>query len=65
MRTELGVPLSAVKPGSPAEQAGTKTGDVILAINDRYLFTEEQLQDEIRSYKPGEKIAVRYRPNSY
>jgi hypothetical protein len=56
-----GVTLTAVTPGGPADQAGIKAGDVILAINDHYLFTIRELQEEISHHEPGSKIEVRYR----
>ena len=56
-----GVILTAVTPGGPADQAGIKGGDVILAIQDHYLFTTRELQEEISHHQPGTKIAVRYR----
>lgn len=56
-----GVPLTALAPGGPADQAGIKAGDVILAINDRYLFTIGQMKEEISHHEPGAKISVRYR----
>jgi membrane-associated protease RseP (regulator of RpoE activity) len=56
-----GVTLTALTPGGPAEQAGIKAGDVILAINDHYLFTIGGLKEEISHHEPGTKIAVRYR----
>lgn len=56
-----GVTLTALTPGGPADQAGIKAGDVILAINDRYLFTITDLKEEISHHQPGGKIAVRYR----
>jgi hypothetical protein len=56
-----GVTLTALTPGGPAEQAGIKAGDVILAINDHYLFTIGELKEEITRHQPGTKIAIRYR----
>jgi PDZ domain len=56
-----GVVLSYVAPGGPADQAGLKPGDVILAIGDRFLFTANELNDEIRHYKPGSRVTFRYR----
>lgn len=56
-----GVTLTALTPGGPADQAGIKAGDVILAINDHYLFTIGELKEEISHHEPGTKIAVRYR----
>jgi hypothetical protein len=56
-----GVTVTAVTPGGPADQAGINAGDVILAINDRYLFTIGELKEEIGHHAPGVKISVRYR----
>lgn len=56
-----GVTLTALTPGGPADQAGIKAGDVILAINNHYVFTIGELKEEIRHHEPGTKIAVRYR----
>lgn len=56
-----GVTLTALTAGGPADQAGIKAGDVILAINDHYLFPIRELQEEISHHQPGGKIAVRYR----
>jgi S1-C subfamily serine protease len=55
------VVLSYVVPGGPADQAGLKPGDVVLAIGDRFLFTANELNDEIRHYQPGSRVAFRYR----
>jgi PDZ domain len=56
-----GITLAAVTPGGPADQVGIKAGDVILAINDHYLFTAGELTDEVSHHQPGTKIVVRYR----
>jgi predicted metalloprotease with PDZ domain len=56
-----GVELSDVVPGGPSDHAGLKPGDVILAIGDRFLFTVNELNDEIRHYKAGSSVAPRYK----
>lgn len=56
-----GILLSRVLPNGPADRAGVKAGDTILAIENHYLFTVEELADEVRRYTPGAKVAVRYR----
>jgi hypothetical protein len=56
-----GITLARITPGGPAEQAGIRVGDVILAVDDHYLFTAEELDTEIKHHKPGTRIAVRYR----
>lgn len=59
-----GVVLSRLVPGGPAERAGIKVGDTILAIDDHYLYTVEQLTNEIRRYRPGAKVSIRYMRHS-
>jgi membrane-associated protease RseP (regulator of RpoE activity) len=56
-----GVRIDGVSPGGPADQAGLKAGDYILSIDNHYLFTVEDLDSEVRSHKPGTRVAVRYR----
>ncbi len=55
-----GVTLSSVVPGGAADRAGIRAGDIILAINDHYLFTAQEMSQEIRRYNPGTEIAIRY-----
>jgi PDZ domain len=56
-----GVVLSRVLPGGSADRAGIKVGDTILAIGNHYLFTVEELANEIRHCRPGAKVSIRYR----
>jgi PDZ domain len=56
-----GITLTAVTPGGPADQAGIKAGDAILAVNDRYIFTIAELNEVISHLSPGTKVIVRYR----
>jgi S1-C subfamily serine protease len=56
-----GIALANVVRGGPSDQAGIKPGDVILAIDDRYLYTAQEMNDEIHHHKPGDRIVVRYR----
>jgi hypothetical protein len=56
-----GITLSRVMPDGPVDRAGIRVGDVILAVDDHYLFTAEELDTEIKHHKPSTRIAVRYR----
>ena len=56
-----GVAITAVTADGPADRAGIKAGDVILAINDRYLFTIGELTHQVSHLQPGTRIVVRYR----
>jgi S1-C subfamily serine protease len=59
-----GVRIDGITLGGPAENAGLKLGDYILAIDNHYLFTVEELDSEVRSHKLGARVAVRYRRSS-
>lgn len=55
---EPGVRLTGVSPGSPAEQAGVRGGDVLIefggqAVGDLYQFT-----DALRAREPGDTVRV-------
>ena len=49
----------AVVPNSPADKAGVKENDIILALNDDKLTDEKDLSDWLQSYKVGEDIALK------
>ncbi|MEW6544375.1 MAG: RIP metalloprotease RseP [Nitrospirota bacterium] len=40
--------VEALKPGSPADQAGLKVGDRILRVNDKDISTRSELQDAVQ-----------------
>jgi serine protease Do len=44
---------------SPAEKAGLRRGDVIVAVNDRAVERVGQLQRTIASFEPGEKVTIK------
>jgi len=45
-----------VSPGSPAEQAGLKRGDVILRLNGSEVADSNALRNQISSTAPGSRI---------
>ncbi len=49
-----GVAVAAVSPGSPAQSAGLKPGDVIRQINGRAVDTPKDAADAIHALKPGQ-----------
>ena len=56
---ERGVKLSGVTPGSPAEVAGIRTGDVLVGIGTHEVADLQGMTDALRAYKPGESVEVR------
>jgi len=52
--------LPAVLPGSPAEKAGLKSGDIIIKINDIKINQANSLQSVIGSFQINDKIKITY-----
>lgn len=53
-----GMQLSGVRPGSPAEQGGLKTGDIIIKFGAKAITNIYDYTDAIGSYKPGDVVEV-------
>jgi C-terminal processing protease CtpA/Prc len=58
-----GVRVLDVKPGSPADNAGLKEGDVITRIGDDRVGSVDELQMNLRNAKQGEKLKLEYQRN--
>lgn len=55
-----GVRLSGVRPGSPAEKAGLKTGDTIVQFSGVTIRNLDDLVFALRSNRPGDRVEVVY-----
>jgi len=53
-----GVLVIDVVDGTPAEEAGLKAGDIILAVDDQELGAEDSLADLIGGYQPGDRVSL-------
>ena len=58
MRRPRGALVSTVESGGPADKAGVKPGDVILAFNDKPIDTSSQLPPLVANTKPGTKAEM-------
>ena len=56
-----GVIVSQVQPGSAAERAGVKRGDVILALNGDVVSDPNSFRNEIAGTPPGRTVTLRIR----
>jgi len=59
MKEETGAEIKAVTPGSPAEEAGLKRGDVILEYQGTRVEGAMQLTRMVRETPPGRTVSVR------
>jgi len=55
-----GFRLTGVVPGSPAEAAGLKEGDVITAVNARPVEGLKDFSDILKTLKAGDKVTVNF-----
>ncbi len=55
-----GVKLAEIVEGSPAAKAGLQAGDVIVALGDRTIGSEEELRDAITSMGVGAKTKITF-----
>jgi serine protease Do len=53
-----GIVIGSVVPGSPADQAGLKTGDTITAVDGKKVSKGAELVSDIASRKPGSKVTL-------
>jgi Do/DeqQ family serine protease len=58
-----GVLLKSVYPGGPAAQAGLKTGDVVLAVDNVDVDDVQSLNYRIATHKPGDVVHLRISSN--
>jgi S1-C subfamily serine protease/photosystem II stability/assembly factor-like uncharacterized protein len=59
-----GLKITEVTEGSPAERAGAKAEDVLRSFGDEPIATAEQLNELVRTHKPGDRVALAIRRGS-
>ena len=60
---DAGAVVVEVSDDSPAEKAGLKKGDVILAINNNDIKNVAGLKTELYKYSVGDTITIKYYRN--
>jgi serine protease Do len=55
-----GAAITSVTPGTPADRAGLKLGDVVVTIEDQAVHTVSELQARVARFQPGDRIRVGY-----
>lgn len=59
-RQPRGAWITEVQPGSPAEVAGLRPGDLIVAVQGRVITSVRDLVDLLASGAPGDQLRVQY-----
>jgi S1-C subfamily serine protease len=63
---EMGVLISNIVPDGPAEKAGIKPQDVVVAINDRRIATYKQMVSMMKQISPDNEVSLKVkRGNEY
>jgi membrane-associated protease RseP (regulator of RpoE activity) len=69
LRTHFGAPdnagvmVSRVQPGSPAEKAGLKVGDIVTAVDGKPVASSFSLRDHVRKLDDGALVPIEVRRN--
>ncbi|MFP4458199.1 MAG: DegQ family serine endoprotease [Candidatus Zixiibacteriota bacterium] len=58
LESTKGALISSVLPGSPAEEAGIESGDVIIAVDDIEVETVPEIRNDVALTAPGTKIEL-------
>jgi 2-alkenal reductase len=53
---EAGVYVDSVEGGSPADEAGLESGDIILAVGDREITLDTSLAEVLLYFEPGQTV---------
>ena len=53
-----GVKVGGVVPGSPAEKAGLKTGDVVLKLDGKEVANLRDFSEKLKGMNPGQEVTV-------
>jgi len=53
-----GALVQGVAPGGPAERAGIRQGDVIVAVDGKSVGYSGQLQQRVMEYRPGDEVTL-------
>lgn len=61
---EEGAKITEVSKDSPADKAGLKTGDIIIALDGKELIGYQSLVIRLRDKKVGDKIKLKYKRGS-
>ncbi len=60
VEARAGVIVAEINPGGPAEKAGLKKGDIIIAINDNDVISVASLRYQLYKFKAGDIVTIKF-----
>ncbi len=54
-----GVLVKSIEKDSPAEAAGAREGDIVVALNDRRIVSEDDFQSALRNQSVGDRLTLK------
>jgi photosystem II stability/assembly factor-like uncharacterized protein len=60
---DAGAKLTGITKGSPAEKAGLLAGDIVLTVDAQPILAYQQLADQLRAHKAGDKLVFKVSRN--
>jgi S1-C subfamily serine protease len=57
---EYGAYITAIGPGSPADQAGLQTGDIVTRLGETTLDDSNSYINVLFRYQPGDSVAIAF-----
>jgi putative serine protease PepD len=58
--TKIGAEIQSVRSGSGGQKAGLKKGDIIIAVDETPVASNDALVAAIRSYQPGQTVTITF-----
>lgn len=59
LKEVAGALIADVVENTPADKAGLKTGDLVLKVNGKKIYTSSELRNTISARRPGDKVTLR------
>ncbi len=59
-KTNEGALVLNVSEGGPAQKGGLKTGDIIIKVQDKPIYSKATFDEHISYYRPADKIKISY-----
>jgi serine protease Do len=59
LKTQEGALVGEVQPGLPADQAGIKSGDIIVDVDGTQIKTVRELQRKIAAFRPDQTVKIK------